>query len=399
MAGNNVLQYVGARYVPVFYQNPNGTWDWLSGVQYEPLTIVKYGTSTYTSKQLVPATVGAPNTAPEYWALTGDYNGAIVELQEDVNQNTSDIAANIVDINALKTQMNTVNNFFSRYNLSNREILIIGDSWTAGNSWAVSMQNMLSLRNAGNITISAAGGHGFAAGDFLDLLNAAPSKKYTHIIVAGYATDQSQNILNVRAGAQNFYARAKALYPDADICYLMLSHKKYTVEDIDNLEYIMTLDGYKTVRADRILGDGSLYQEDNVHPTADGQNRIYRYLVNWFLGGRVLKWCGILSSTYFNTILTEDFIIMRPTSSLASVINNTFISNLAQIASPNGFNYILAANQGWLVQINSDYKPTILFSNNNNDKFNIGVSAGSAVEVTSVFSVMDKILPRSKFGY
>lgn len=85
MAGNNVLQYVGARYVPVFYQNPNGTWDWLSGVQYEPLTIVKYGTSTYTSKQLVPATVGAPNTAPEYWALTGDYNGAILSLTNDLH--------------------------------------------------------------------------------------------------------------------------------------------------------------------------------------------------------------------------------------------------------------------------------------------------------------------------
>lgn len=84
MAQNNVLQYVGARYVPAFYQNPNGTWEWLSGVQYEPLTIVKYGTNTYTSKRLVPSTIGSPNANSDYWALTGDYNGFILDLENEI---------------------------------------------------------------------------------------------------------------------------------------------------------------------------------------------------------------------------------------------------------------------------------------------------------------------------
>lgn len=79
------LQYVGARYVPVFYNNPDGSWDWESGVSYEPLTMVKYGTNTYTSKSQVPATVGSPNENPLYWAQTGDYNGAILNLEKKVS--------------------------------------------------------------------------------------------------------------------------------------------------------------------------------------------------------------------------------------------------------------------------------------------------------------------------
>lgn len=79
------LQYVGARYVPVFYKNPNGSWDWEAGASYEPLTIVKYGESSFISRMLVPPSVGAPNTSPEYWAQTGNYNGYLLEIQEQID--------------------------------------------------------------------------------------------------------------------------------------------------------------------------------------------------------------------------------------------------------------------------------------------------------------------------
>lgn len=86
MATEYNRQYVGARYVPVFFNNPDGSWDWASGFSYEPLTMVKYGTNTYTSKSQVPATVGAPNLNPEYWAQTGDYNGAIINIGNSVSE-------------------------------------------------------------------------------------------------------------------------------------------------------------------------------------------------------------------------------------------------------------------------------------------------------------------------
>lgn len=85
MAVDYNRQYVGARYVPTFFKNPDGTWDWAPGFQYEPLTMVKYGENTYTSKQLVPSNVGAPNTNPEYWANTGNYNGAINQINQDIS--------------------------------------------------------------------------------------------------------------------------------------------------------------------------------------------------------------------------------------------------------------------------------------------------------------------------
>lgn len=80
----SVLQYVGARYVPVFYKNPDGSWDWEAGASYEPMTIVKYGENSYTSRSQVPSTVGSPNLNPEYWANTGNYNGFISEIQADI---------------------------------------------------------------------------------------------------------------------------------------------------------------------------------------------------------------------------------------------------------------------------------------------------------------------------
>ena len=40
MATGIVREYIGARYVPKFFENENGTPEWAPNVQYEPLTIV-----------------------------------------------------------------------------------------------------------------------------------------------------------------------------------------------------------------------------------------------------------------------------------------------------------------------------------------------------------------------
>lgn len=83
--GNVNRQYVGARYVPNFYDN-NGSAEWIEGVVYEPLTIVTYLGNSYTSKVPVPSNAGAPNVATEYWALTGNYNAQVADLTEKVTE-------------------------------------------------------------------------------------------------------------------------------------------------------------------------------------------------------------------------------------------------------------------------------------------------------------------------
>ena len=80
----SVIQYVGARYVPKFYENPNGGSDWVSGVIYEPLTIVTYLNASYTSKKSVPANIGNPASNPEYWVATGNYTQQVEEYRQQV---------------------------------------------------------------------------------------------------------------------------------------------------------------------------------------------------------------------------------------------------------------------------------------------------------------------------
>ena len=79
------LQYIGGRYVPKFYLNPDdNSNDWKSGVLYEALTIVTYNNDSYTSKVTVPASVGNPADNPQYWACTTKYTAALVALQNSV---------------------------------------------------------------------------------------------------------------------------------------------------------------------------------------------------------------------------------------------------------------------------------------------------------------------------
>ncbi len=75
-----VQTYVGARYVPKFSDKNNGDWD--NQYSYEPLEIVKNGNDFYTAK--IPVPVGAALNDTTYWALTGNYNGAISTLDNRV---------------------------------------------------------------------------------------------------------------------------------------------------------------------------------------------------------------------------------------------------------------------------------------------------------------------------
>lgn len=75
-----VRQYIGARYVPKFYENSLGNTDWESGVSYEPLTIVTYNGNSYTSKKPVPAGIGAPPANGSYWVATGIFNAQLAQI-------------------------------------------------------------------------------------------------------------------------------------------------------------------------------------------------------------------------------------------------------------------------------------------------------------------------------
>lgn len=108
-------QYVGARYVPKLFDN-NGDSAWIANMSYDPLTIVTYLNSSYTSKKPVPAGIGNPAQNPDYWVLTGNFNGQVADYHEIVQEALDSIDGNVG------------NNIYDQ----NYHILCIGDSYFTG---------------------------------------------------------------------------------------------------------------------------------------------------------------------------------------------------------------------------------------------------------------------------
>ena len=147
---NNV--YIGMRYVPIF----DGDWD--ATKSYEALTIVQYGNNTYTSKKPVP--VGTLPTNTNYWALTGNYNGQIADL------NTRMTAAE-GNINDLDTRIDTLEAEVPA--LRKRKFILIGDSYGNGvplgtsYGWIARAKAALGLTEGVNVWSYGLDGAGFVA--------------------------------------------------------------------------------------------------------------------------------------------------------------------------------------------------------------------------------------------
>lgn len=78
-------QYIGARYVPKFFENSaTGDSTWASNTPYEPLTMVLWNSVVYTSKKNVPASVGNPAENASYWVATSNASEQIAQLAEQV---------------------------------------------------------------------------------------------------------------------------------------------------------------------------------------------------------------------------------------------------------------------------------------------------------------------------
>ena len=86
------MQYVGSRYVPLFYDDGNGGHDWTANTIYEAFTIVTYNNNSYTSVKPVPASVGSPDNNPDYWAATGNFNAQLQDVEDALTPLQNDAA-------------------------------------------------------------------------------------------------------------------------------------------------------------------------------------------------------------------------------------------------------------------------------------------------------------------
>lgn len=247
-------QYVGARYVPKFFENPDGSWDWAAGFQYEPLTMVKYGSNTFTSKKLVPSTIGSPNNNSEYWANTGDYTGAINALQQSV-----------LEIN------NWINN---SQTLKNKKILMVADSYGGSTGWTGYVSAALAA-NGIPYDVVQQNGAGFTTQiKFYDLyINSPTPSEYTDVIVGGGINDTGTTQELINAGILQFANACKANnskfhFLNFGDCWNNPTRRGQARQN--NLRFQRACALYNVnfpYNAFGVLHSPSFFQSDGVHPT------------------------------------------------------------------------------------------------------------------------------------
>lgn len=128
-----VRQYIGARYVPTYYENsqdPTSS-EWEPNVRYDPLTIVSLpNMHSYQSKKMVPATVGSPAQNPEYWYDQGYAQAYYQALQDQINDmKDGDVEGSLQNqINDNSTDITTLTNHMSLGWLSDDHIVYPTDN-------------------------------------------------------------------------------------------------------------------------------------------------------------------------------------------------------------------------------------------------------------------------------
>ena len=287
-----VRQYIGARYVPKFFENSDGTNNWSSGTAYEALTIVSYNQNSYTSKKPVPAGIGNPAANPEYWASTGIYNAQIDEYRQETQ---------------------TVKEQSSKNALQNCRFVFVGDSYAAGyapstgdvaaNGWSQVIKSMLGLSDENCYAIYA-GGAGFSAerpgGGYAAMLsnaadNISNKSEIDYVVCCGGHNDIASTPANIRTGMGVFYSTARTLFPNAKIMYGMIAWDRDGANQTSiNKLLVNYLEYQKDVAPDMAYLNGvenilyrvnSYLDTDGIHPTPAGNKALAQGIMQAIMTG------------------------------------------------------------------------------------------------------------------
>lgn len=227
---NNI--YIGNRYVPVF-ANPV-EWDNLR--EYEPLTIVTYQGTSYTSKKRVPVGTALSNT--DYWVVTGNYNAqvedyrqAVVELDgevdaltRNVNERFSALGNRVTDTENGITSLEHINYY------KDKKILILGDS-LSDEAYGPSAPNWVTFFRTnvvacgGTVTNFSNAGRSLSAvrtDNLIAHLSEIPSGSYTDIIVFLGINDwaSSASATQISDALNALKAWVEQTHPDATVYYM-----------------------------------------------------------------------------------------------------------------------------------------------------------------------------------
>ena len=290
MADFGVTQYIGARYVPKFYQNSSGTAAWTANTLYEPLTIVTRNGNSYTSKKPVPAEIGAPENNPEYWVATGIFNEQVESIRQQILQAEEDFTE------GLATKANR------------RRFVLIGDSYGVGIAgqnvsnvpgWGTNFKEIMGLSdddcfmNFENST----GFIGYVSDTFTTLVNnvtVTDPESITDIVVAGGRNDEGAALdtTSLNNAMNGFYSAAKTRFPNAKVwlCYCGCQRNRET-NMVDKLLNVRSVyEGNKRFvtipeAATALNSDPGLYGNDTTHFNANGYKGLGYWIANGVCGG------------------------------------------------------------------------------------------------------------------
>lgn len=223
-----VRQYIGARYVPKFYENSDGTAEWRSGVIYEPLTIVTWNGNSYTSKKDVPAEIGDPSANGAYWAPTGLYNTQVEEIRQRMEEIYTEVEGQLDDF------QEELDSF------EQTEIVWIGDSYTQANSLGADQAQRYSTLVSEALGLTehnyATGGSDFISGgptgeNYITQLNnavngmTADEKRATKYVIAAGTRNMPYNNPNASLSdyfnaISHFFDVAHTEFPDSQLVFI-----------------------------------------------------------------------------------------------------------------------------------------------------------------------------------
>ena len=217
-------QYIGARYVPRFM----GTYD--ATQNYEALDVVDNGLGTsYISK--IPTPAGTPLTDTTHWAIYGATSGAIINLQNQIDDMKdanvagslqNQISANTTDISNLTTRVDNIEN-------PPRVFAIIADSYgtipSETRGFFDQIESMLTAagytfytRGSGGTGFSKVGTDGTFYQEFLILEQSfSDPSEITDIVILGGSNDVTESTSDVVQGYNTLKSYFDTNYPNARV--------------------------------------------------------------------------------------------------------------------------------------------------------------------------------------
>ena len=338
------LQYIGDRYVPVLYTNPDDqSNDWKSGVTYEALTIVTYNDDSYTSKIAVPNNIGNPADNPTYWVKTGNFNASLIALQNQVSNIDN------IEIPAINDAITEIN--------GRPRFIFIGDSYgngyphTVNDGWIAVVKNRLLLTEGVNAFSYAHNRSGFVGDDpvtFNTMLNDAINDiddpdSITDIVVCGGYNDIGA--AGVAAAISIFIQNAQTHFHKAKItigfaaCMNTFDASRNNALDALQTQYL-----YETCSGNyRFVGhlynvveqNPALLNPDGVHPTVNGYKELGNEIARMLRGSTAADVFPVREATFtpatgfsWNTDPTIEY---RRSSNSLRFWFSTFILNVSGI--------------------------------------------------------------------